>query len=269
MFDVDADGNLLYIPDTDSDNGSDPDDGSLFDPGSDAPSQEDVLEDAPPDQEGNPLDGEADPSAEITPSPAPDDPFFTGSGNSVPVSVSGLSVSGEDITLTTSGDVYIYPDGPEAVLLAEDRSAYTASVQGLPNTTTLAYLEDVAAGYPSWYDYMCFKTDSNYAQSMCLWIGPKAEKNPSQNRIDFSGGVDCIQVNYVRSGSTSNYYYQYSKVHYDSYQIPYNSDVFLYTNVVDGYAEFDVPKGLNVAGIVFVAFAVVVLSAIFRGGGKS
>lgn len=270
MFDVSEDGTLLYVPDTD-DLTANPDDGSLFSPPVEAevPPQEDDLESPPPDEEAGTLDGEDSSPEELTASPAPDDVPFTGSGNSVTLPVSGLSVSGEDVTLTTSGDVYIYPELPDAEPLADMRTAFSATVQGLPNTTTLAYLEDVAAGYPDWYEYMCFKTDANYAQSMCLWIGPKGSKNPAQNRMDFSDGVDCIQVNYVRSGSTSNYYYQYSKVHYDSYQIPYNTDVFLYTNIVDGYAEFDVPKGINVVGIVLLAFAAVVLSAIFRGGGKS
>lgn len=257
MFDVDENGNLLYIPDSDSDV-------SGFEDGLFALPEEGEIDQLPP-EESDPYGEESDFSEDESLDPSYDlDDFgenlFTGSGNN--------AFSG-DMTLTTSGDIYIYPDGPEPELLAEDRSAYTANVQGLPNTTTLAYLEDVASGYPSWYDYMCFKTDANYSQSMCLWIGPKAVKNPSQNRIDFSGGVDCIQVNYVRNGSTSNYYYQYSKVHYDIYQIPYNSDVFLYTNVVDGYAEFDIPAGINVVGIVFLAFDIIVLSAIFRGGGKS
>lgn len=271
MFDVAEDGTLIYVPEDGSGDAPAPDDGSLFSPPEETEAllQEDGMESPSPDEENGSLDGEADAPEEVTPSPAPGDVPLTGSGNAVTLPVSGLSVSGEDVTLTTSGDVYIYPELPDAELLAENRSAYAANVQGLPNATTLAYLEDVAAGYPSWYEYMCFKTDSNYAQSMCLWIGPDGSKNPAQNRMDFSGGVDCIQVNYVRNGTTSNYYYQYSKVHYDSYQIPYNSDVFLYTNIVDGYAEFDVPKGLNVAGIVFLAFAAVVLSAIFRGGGKS
>lgn len=185
----------------------------------------------------------------------------TGSGNAVYVPVA--SPDG-DFSVTTSGDVYIYPELPDAEPLAEDRSAYSASVQGLPNSTSLAYLEDVAAGYPSWYSYMCFKTDSSYSQSMALWIGPKAEKNPSQNRIDFPDGVDCIEVRYVRNGSSSSYYYQYAKTHYGSYQIPYSSGVFLYTDVVDGYAELERPAGFPLAPVLIFGAAVALLFMMFR-----
>lgn len=243
MFEVDENGDLIY-------NGeSDPvsDDGDLFN------IPEDVVSDEEPLPEEN---------IEINEFP------LTGSGNSFTLPVSGLSVSGEDINLTTSGDIYIYPDLPDDEPLMEDRSVYTANVTGLPNTTTLAYLEEAAKGYPYWYDYMCFKTDANYSQSMCLWIGPKAEKNPAQNRIDFSDGVDCIQVNYIRNGSTSNYYYQYSKVHYETYQIPYNSDVFLYTNIIDGYAQFDIKKDFPVSGYLLLGIIIGIIFLIFRGGGK-
>lgn len=274
MFDVDSDGNLIYDGDPDAGGAAADSPGTLFDvPGeAEAPPEEGVLESPPPDAEapeGPPADSSPE---EVT---GEMEPPLTGSGNSVSLPTgSGNAVyvpvasPDGDFSVTTSGDVYIYPELPDAEPLAEDRSAYSANVQGLPNTTSLSYLEDVAAGYPSWYSYMCFKTDANYSQSMALWIGPKAEKNPSQNRIDFPDGVDCIEVRYVRSGSSSTYYYQYVKTHYGSYQIPYGSDVFLYTDVVDGYARLDTAEPFPLSWILFAALAVAVLSLIFRGGGK-
>ncbi|AXF52338.1 MAG: hypothetical protein [Inoviridae sp.] len=112
---------------------------------------------------------------------------------------------------------------------------------------------------------MAFKTDASYSQSMVLYIGAIGEKNASQNRLDFKN-VDRIEINYVRSGST--YYYQYQKYHYDSYQIPYNTDVFLYTNVVDGYAVFDSPGPYSVTALLFLAFAIAIISLIVKGVGK-
>lgn len=198
-----------------------------------------------------------DGSLEAVPDPAADVPEVTGSGNSVvfpeltgsgnlaapPVYVPVLSEEG-DFSVTTSGDVYIYPESPEMEALAEDRSVYAADVLGLPNSSSLQYLEDVAGTYPDWYKYMAFKSDANYSQSMALWIAPKASVSGSQNRVTFED-ADCIEVRYVRSG-TSNYY-QYVRTHYDSYQVAFDSDVFLYTNIVDGYARFDIPQGISPA----------------------
>lgn len=172
------------------------------------------------------------------------------------------SLIGEDLTLTV-GNVYIYPETADG--LPEDRSVGAANVLGLPNSTSLQYLEDVVRGYPSHYKYLAFKTDANYAQSMVLYIAPKAEKNSAQNRIDFQD-VDCVQVYYGYSGGS--YYYNYTYNHYNSYSVPYNTNVFLYTNVVDGYAVFDRPASFPVAGCLFAAFALAVLLIIFKGGGK-
>ena len=286
MFDVSEDGTIIYDGDTDLGPSAADGPGSLFVAPGDAeedvpqapaedvpPSQEAPAEDVPPSQEA-PADAGGDaPLPELTPPPADG---LTGSGNSASLPTgSGNTVyvpvavpSGDaDVSLTTSGDVYIYPELPDAEPLAEARSATAANVDGLPNATSLAYLEDVASGYPSWYKYMAFKTDSNYSQSMALWIAPEAQKSPSQDRIEFSGGVDCIEVRYVRSGSTS--YYQYVKSHYGSYSIPYDADVFLSTNVVDGYARLDLGPGFPLAPMLFGAAALAVVSMIFRGGAKT
>lgn len=226
------------------------------------------MEGAPPDGEAPADAGEDIPLPELTPPPADGLTGFgnsaslpTGSGNTVYVPVAVPSEDA-DVSLTTSGDVYIYPELPDAGPLAEARSATAANVDGLPNATSLAYLEDVAAGYPSWYRYMAFKTDSNYSQSMALWIAPGAQKSPSQDRIEFSGGVDCIEVRYVRSGSTS--YYQYVKSHYGSYSIPYDTDVFLYTDVVDGYARLDLEPGFPLAPVLFGVLALAAAYMTFR-----
>ncbi len=264
MFGIAEDGTLIYDGDTDAGGAAADGVPPLFDvpQETDAPLEEGPLADGAPDlQVPEELPADAAPEG------------LTGSGNSLlPPTGSGNAVyvpvasPDGDFSVTTSGDVYIYPELPDAEPLAEERSAYSATVTGLPNSSSLSYLEDVAAGYPSWYSYMCFKTDVNYSQSMALWIGPRAEKNPSQNRIDFPDGADCIEVRYVRSSST--YYYQYAKTHYDSYQIPYDSGVFLYTNAVDGYAALDVPEPFPLPAILLAGLVVIVLSLIFRGGGK-
>lgn len=267
MFNVDEDGSLLYVPGSD-DTGLDVPEGGLFSPPEEVA---DVLSSSQESGEDGEVahpqeDGALDEEAHLDgDGQAP----LTGSGNSVQIPFSGLSISGEELSITTSGDIYVYPDLPEDEMPVDARSAYAANVQGLPNATSLQYLADVAEGYPDWYEYLCFRTDATYAQSMVLWIGPKGEKNPAQNRIDFSDGVDCVQLNYVRNGTSGSYYYQYNKLHYDSYQIPYNTDVFLYTDIIDGYADFGIMPSYSVVGIAVMAFVVAVIFAILRGGGKS
>lgn len=282
MFDVDDDGKLIY----DGDVPADPDVGSLYGvtpaPAETLASEEGDPQEAPetaPSEEG-----EGDPSGTPLPSlesspppewfPFPDvltgsgnsalSPGLTGSGNSASAP-GGLSISGGDVSLSTSGDVYIYPEGAEEEPLPEDRSSTAATVTGLPSSASLAYLGDVVDGYPSHYKYMAFKTDANYGQSMVLYIGAAGSKNPSQNRLDFTD-VDRIEVNYVRSGSA--YYYQYTKQHYDSYQVAYNTDVFLYTNVVDGYARFGRDTFSPLALVLILAAVAEVLAVFFRGGVK-
>lgn len=254
MFSVDQDGNLVYDP------GDVPDDEPVSDDLFAVPEvEEDALETQAPDGPDEPLPSDQEPvpdDIDISPSPAPEP---------IVVPISGLEVSGDELSLTTSGDVYVYPDSPDP-LLDMERSPASATVQGLPNSTSLQYLEDVASGYPSWYKYVAFKSDANYSQSMVLYIGSAGNKNPAQNRLDFTD-VDRIEINYVRSGST--YYYEYASSHYDSYQVPYNDDVFLYTNVVDGYAQFGLQRPFPTSSILFLAVAVAILSLIFRGGGKT
>lgn len=254
MFDVNENGDLIYS----NPSGATPvpgiPGGSLYDAPEETPAPQDDGIDSP----------SGDASADIQ---IPDGSLSSPDPGRIDSDVSGgdaFPVSG-DLSLTTSGDIYIYPDIPADASLLDDRSAASATVLGLPNTASLQYLEDAARGYPSWYKYMAFKTDASYSQSMVLYIGAAGEKNPSQNRIDFTN-VDRIEINYIRSGTTN--YYQYQKYHYDSCQVPYNTDVFLYTNVVDGYAEFDLPSGLPVAGILFTALAVGIVSLILKGGGK-
>lgn len=262
MFETDENGNLIYIGNSDSES----DDDNLFSVPGESDEQMDG-EELPSDEQSDEksdtvfepyLDPETGEMVYPSPSPSPSIVF-----------PESLEVSG-DLSLTTTGNVFVYPEEPEEELSLEEflagRSSAAATVQGLPNSSSLDYLEDVVRGYPAHYKYMAFKSDANYAQSMVLYIGSSGSKNESQNRIDFTN-VDRIEVNYIRSGTTN--YYQYTKAHYDSYQIPYDTDVFLYTNVVDGYAQFDIPKSFSVSGCLFLAAAVAILLLIFRGGGKS
>lgn len=202
-------------------------------------------------------------SSGVSPSPLPDGLDASLSPSPAPAQIVNptINLEPEELSVTTSGDIYIYPDGPEEEMPAEARAVSAATVTGLPNSSSLQYLEDVMRGYPSHYKYMAFKSDANYSQSMVLYVGAAGEKNPAQNRIDLTD-VDQIEVQYTRSGST--YYYSYYKTHFDSYQISYNSDVFLYTNVVDGYAQFDLPKSFPVSGYLFLALGIAVLGLIFR-----
>lgn len=202
-------------------------------------------------------------SPDVSPSPLPDgmDPGLLPSPAPAQIVNPTINLDPEELSVTTSGDIYIYPDGPEEEMLAEARAVSSATVTGLPNTSSLQYLEDCMRGYPSHYKYMAFKSDANYSQSMVLFVGASGEKNASQDRIDLTD-VDQIEVRYTRSGSS--YYYSYYKTHFDSYQISYNSDVFLYTNVVEGYAQFDLPKSFPVSGYLFLALGIAVLALIFR-----
>lgn len=258
MFNVSEDGTLIYEPDNTDESVTD----DLFQAPLDEEA-EDLLPPSPaPDGEG----ALEDPAGSPYPSPsiAPDgmaDLFASPS----PAPVAGLDITSGELSVTTSGDIYIYPETAE-MDIPDDRSATAATARGLPNATSLSYLEDVARGYPSWYKYMSFKTDDTYSQSQVLWIGEKAEKNPSQNRIDFTN-VDRIEVNYIRQSSSSSYY-QYTKTHYDSYQVAYNTDVFLYTNAVSGYAQFDLNNKAMSPGIIFLLAAAALIALIFRGGGR-
>lgn len=251
MFDVDENGQMQYIPDPD--NTPDPDlpGDSLYSPPVDQAEEMEASPSPAPEEESG-METDNDPDQAI------DQLTSTSGNNTYQLVIPGLEFDSEDMAITTSGDIYIYPDLPEEETFALDdtRSSTSATVTGLPNSSSLQFLEDVSRGYPSWYMYLCFKTDASYSQSQVLYIGEKAEKNPSQNRIDFTN-VDKIEVNYIRQSSSSSYY-QYTKTHYDSFQVSYNTDVFLYTNVVDGYAEFDIPSSKNpVYGLLIPLIAVI------------
>ncbi len=269
MFDISEDGDLIYNVDPDV-TPVPSEDGSLFFAPSQSPAPQGEISQNGAD---NTVLGDA--SFELPPSPSPEPVFDPVTGelvmpSSSPDPLMQLPEFSGDLSLTTSGDIYIYPDMPEEELSLDEwdasRSVTSANVTGLPSSTSLQYLEDVARGYPSHYKYMAFKSDSSYSQSMVLYIGASGEKNASQNRMEFTD-VDRIEVNYIRSSSTN--YYQYVKSHYDSYSVPYGTNVFLYTNIVDGYAEFDIDSPFPVAGFLFLAAAAVILSLIFRGGGRN
>lgn len=269
MFDVSEDGDLIYNVDPDV-TPVPSEDGSLFSAPSRSPAPQGEIS-----QDG--ADGAVigDAAFELSPSPSPE-PVFNPVTGQLPVPSPSPDPSGlfpeleGDLSLTTSGDIYIYPEMPEEELSPEEwdaaRSVTSANVTGLPNSTSLQYLEDVARGYPAHYKYMAFKSDASYSQSMVLYIGAAGEKNAFQNRLEFTD-VDRIEVNYIRNSSTN--YYQYVKSHYDSYSVPYDTNVFLYTNIIDGYAEFDIDSPFPVAGFLFLAAAAVILSLIFRGGGRN
>lgn len=271
MFDVSENGDLIYNVDPDV-TPVPSEDGSLFSVPDESPAPQGEIS-----QDGADGTVSGDVVPELSPSPFPESVFDPVTGELVTATPSPSPVPSDlfpelegDLSLTTSGDIYIYPEMPEEELSAEDweavRSVTSANVTGLPNSTSLQYLEDVARGYPAHYKYMAFKSDATYSQSMVLYIGATGEKNTSQNRMEFTD-VDRIEVNYIRSSSTS--YYQYVKSHYDSYSVPYDTNVFLYTNIIDGYAEFDIDSPFPVAGFLFLAAAAVILSLIFRGGGKN
>lgn len=164
----------------------------------------------------------------------------------------------------TSSDPITYGD-----TITYNIYAIPSDSTGYPNANSLSYLEDVVRSYPLDYDYVCYRTDKDYAQSMILYIGDDA--TVSGNRITFDQ-CDVIELDYQYQNYNSSWldrnYYQDSNV-----SISLGSDTLAYTNVVPGYASFDVTTSHKTSsfGLVGILVGVVALTVLLRliGGSRN
>lgn len=164
----------------------------------------------------------------------------------------------EDPEVSTGGDTVVY-----------NVYAVPSDSTGYPNANSLNYLEDVVRSYPLDYDYVCFRTDDQYAQSMILYIGDDA--TVSGNRIHFDE-CDVINLDYRYENYNNSWlnreFYQDTNV-----DITLGSSTLAYTNMIPGYAAFDVTtshktSNFGFVGILVGVFAFVVLLRLI-GGSKN
>lgn len=140
---------------------------------------------------------------------------------------------------------------------------------GYPNANSLSYLEDVVRSYPLDYDYVCYRTSEDYAQSMILYIGEDAEVTGNSVYFD---KCDIVELDYQYQNYNSSWldrnYFQDSGV-----TINLGSDTLAYTNVVPGYASFDVTTSHKTSsfGLVGILVGVVALTVLLRliGGSRN
>lgn len=140
---------------------------------------------------------------------------------------------------------------------------------GYPNANSLSYLEDVVRSYPLDYDYVCYRTSEDYAQSMILYIGEDAEVTGNSVYFD---KCDIVELDYQYQNYNSSWldrnYFQDSDV-----TINLGSDTLAYTNVVPGYASFDVTTSHKTSsfGLVGILVGVVALTVLLRliGGSRN
>lgn len=136
--------------------------------------------------------------------------------------------------------------------------AIPSDASGYPNANSLSYIEDVMKGYPLDFDYVAYRTDDQYAQSMILYVGEEA--TGSGSRIHFDE-CDVIELNYIYQNYNSSYlernYYQDSNV-----DITLSANTLAYTNVLPGYATFDNTMEDSKFSVTFAA-ALIVVAASF------
>lgn len=113
--------------------------------------------------------------------------------------------------------------------------AVPSSATGFPNSSSVAYLEDVVKGYPLDYDYVAYRTDDNYSQAMILFIGPRSTVSGSTVTIE---DCDVIELQY-NTGSGYNSFITRNMYHEDIAEINLVNSTLAYTNTVPGYATFD------------------------------
>lgn len=144
--------------------------------------------------------------------------------------------------------------------------AVPSSATGYPNSSSVAYLEDVVAGYPVGYDYVAYRTSDVYAQPMVLIIGPKAIVSGDTVTIE---NADVIELIY-NTGSGYSSYITRSYSHDPSASVTLNSESLVYTNVVPGYATFEVSGreesfNLNFAAALIVAVVFFLIGRLIGG----
>lgn len=157
-------------------------------------------------------------------------------------------------------------EAPSGDVITYNVYAIPSDTTGYPNANSLSYLEDVVKGYPIDYDYVCYRTDSQYAQSMILYVGKNASLNGSTVHFDYCDIIelDYRYENYNNSWLDRNYYID------SDVNITLNQETLAYTNVLPGYATFDTTMedskaGLLLAGGILVAAFSFVIIRILGG----
>lgn len=145
--------------------------------------------------------------------------------------------------------------------------AVPSSATGYPNSSSVSYLEDVVAGYPVGYDYVAYRTSDEYAQPMILIIGPKAVVNGNSVVIE---NADIIEINYITGSGYNNYNITRSFSKDPSAQVTLNEETLMYTNVVPGYATFEVSGreesfNISFAGGLIIALLFFVIGRLLGG----
>ena len=128
--------------------------------------------------------------------------------------------------------------------------AAPATSPGIPNSQSLSYLEDVVAGYPSYYKYVAYRTSTDYSQAMVLYVARKAELTGNTVLMQ---DVDVIQLVYDRGAGSYNARYYREYQHRDTESVVLSDNAFVYTNVTDGYAQFDAAADAALSSHLLVA----------------
>lgn len=128
--------------------------------------------------------------------------------------------------------------------------AVPSSATGFPNTSSLAYLEDVVQGYPLDYGYVAYRTNDSYAQSMILFIGPEYSYSGDQIEIQ---DCDIVELEYVQGSGYSNYYISRTYDHEDLSQVTISDTSLVYTNIIPGYAAFETTMQHSMTGSYLIA----------------
>lgn len=160
-----------------------------------------------------------------------------------------------DVPLSSGGDIITY-----------NVYAVPSDATGYPNANSLSYLEDVVKGYPLDYDYVAFRTDSSYAQSMILYVGPNASGSGSNIHFD---KCDIIELTYHYE-SYNNSWLQRSYLQDSDVDISLSSNTLAYSNILPGYATFDntmedTKTGVFLAGALILAAGTFIISRILGG----
>lgn len=173
----------------------------------------------------------------------------------------------EDKTMeVSSGDAAAVPTPVSYQAITYNVYAVPSSATGYPNSSSVSYLEDVVAGYPVGYDYVAYRTSDDYAQPMVLIIGPKASISGDTVTIE---NADVIELVY-NSGSGYSSYVTRSYSQDPSAVVTLNPESLVYTNVVPGYATFEVSGreetfNINFAAALIVAVVVFLIGRLIGG----
>lgn len=188
---------------------------------------------------------------------------------------SELSVSGSDIPISGSDSESNIPPGyvtyaemenliTEA--MAESKAANLSIADAYLSSAIVDVFSRVVAGYPVFYKYAAYRTNSSDSNEGYLIIGYSAKVNG--NYLEFPTGSQL--VHYYRVSYQQNYQtywlYKYDVAEiYDTYRIPYRSGQLIYTNMVKGYPVLSEKSEINLASIVIPVFvAVICLFIIMR-----